>query len=395
MAWIWPLILAGGAVLIAAQAEDVLAPDAQPVVPFEPFDFVPPFEIVAPAPLADDADDKAKALYTRRGEIRDCAAVAPVLELSTISRYDQTDKSRSRVDEERKQAYDSEIAPVREFTKAVVRHANRYVRSGGTEVGQARCTLKLLDDWAEANAMFGTQTPQAEFNRSTFLAGVSLAYLQVSRVDADSDEHARIKQWIGALATMNRHHYDQRETSGRSARNNHRYWAGLGIAAAGGATGNRILFDWGMQALRVGLCEIDAQGRLPLEIARQRLALSYHFFALSPLVTLNEFAQQNGIRDVSGDCDPDGLHRLVAFALASLDNPQPLSDELGFVQDKLPTPDSDNAQDLAWLVAYDRRYGPANPWHDRLPAMKGLTYSYLGGDQKLLYRYDPIAAAVN
>ncbi|MFK5047780.1 alginate lyase family protein, partial [Klebsiella pneumoniae] len=66
--------------------------------------------------------------------------------------------------------------------------------------------------------------------------------------------------------------------------NNHAYWAGLAVTAAGVAANDRDLFDWGIGKYHLGAGQVTAQGTLPLEMARRGKALHYHLFALTPLV---------------------------------------------------------------------------------------------------------------
>src|SRR6185312_4049788 len=54
--------------------------------------------------------------------------------------------------------------------------------------------------------------------------------------------------------------------------NNHLYWAGVEVSAAGIAANDRELFDWGMNTYHVGVAQIQPDGTLPLEIRRGQRA---------------------------------------------------------------------------------------------------------------------------
>src|SRR3546814_19338986 len=77
-----------------------------------------------------------------------------------------------------------------------------------------------------------------------------------------------IVKWLRALATETRDFYEGLDHRQRTGRGNHRYWAGLGVAAAGGAAGDRALFDWGLESYRIGVCQVTANGVLPIELER-------------------------------------------------------------------------------------------------------------------------------
>ena len=49
--------------------------------------------------------------------------------------------------------------------------------------------------------------------------------------------------------------------------NNHGYWAGVDVAAAGIAADNQELFDWGIKEYDLYLGQVQADGSLPLEMA--------------------------------------------------------------------------------------------------------------------------------
>ena len=100
--------------------------------------------------------------------------------------------------------------------------------------------------------------------------------------------------------------------------NNHAYWTGLAVGAAAIAVNDRTLFAWAIERLRIGLRQVT-EGALPLELARGRLALHYHLFALEPLAVLEIMARANGA-DLAPAHDA-ALRRLVAFTFRAMDDP--------------------------------------------------------------------------
>src|SRR5262249_59672568 len=116
--------------------------------------------------------------------------------------------------------------------------------------------------------------------------------------------------------------YDRDAPPGKMsvAVNNHAYWAGLAVGAAAIAANDRELFAWAIERMRVGLRQVTAEGALPLELARGRLALHYHLFALEPLAVLEIMARANGA-DLT-PADNDAFRRLVAFTFPALADPR-------------------------------------------------------------------------
>lgn len=321
---------------------------------------------------------------TPAAQTRDCPkTLAPVTALAADSRYATDDPTRSTVDENRELAYDRAVGPLKTYTRTLVRFANRYTRSKGKNGAAAVCVLGLLDTWAKAAALTRIETTTAEFNRTTALSAIALSYLQVSRAPAPAGTHDRIKGWIGELGRSSRGYYDGLEPRKRLLRGNHRFWAALSGALAGGIIDDQELFDWGMEGYRIGVCAVDARGYLPVEITRGPLALRYHVFATGPLVMLGELARRNGVA-IAPECE-DGLHRLVAGTLAALDTPAPMALAAGTEQTPAGSNDIERGGDLAWLVLYDRRFADRNPWHDRMKAIAAMSNTNLGGDQRLLF----------
>jgi poly(beta-D-mannuronate) lyase len=123
--------------------------------------------------------------------------------------------------------------------------------------------------------------------------------------------------WLKALG---RQIVDIRNTDkGVSGRNNHHYWAGLSTTAAGIASADRRLTDWGLVSARIGLAQITPEGTLPLESVRGKRARDYHIFAIEPLVATAELARGQGA-DLYAE-QGGALSRLVNRVVDSLDDP--------------------------------------------------------------------------
>src|SRR3954447_23571340 len=126
-------------------------------------------------------------------------------------------------------------------------------------------------------------------------AGSALAYLKVEGAASPADR-LKIARW---LTTLGRRVVDFQERlsaiHSEDSRNNIHAWSALAATAAGVGSQSPELFQWGLQAAREELGQVDHDGYLQLELKRGRLALHYHIFPLAPLVALSELARPNGI----------------------------------------------------------------------------------------------------
>ncbi|HEX2559475.1 alginate lyase family protein [Phenylobacterium sp.] len=309
----------------------------------------------------------------------------PVISLSGDSRYVRDDPARADVDPDAAEAYERAVAPLRSFEREVVRHANRYVRSRGQTPAHAARAGGMLWRWAKADALDEMKSDTAHFNRSASVAAMSLAWMQVREaIDPDDDGRRDIEKWFDRRGDEVRDFYDEKDPEQRSARNNHRYWAGLAAAGAGVAAGSTRLLDWGLDSGELGLRQVDRDGALPLELSRGKRALYYHAYALGPLTMLAEIGARNGrsLYDVHGGA----LHRLVRFTLAGIENPERIAQRAGAEQEPLGRNGGPfDAGDVAWLEIYDARYRDRNPWMRRMTELRPLTLTRLGGDLTLLF----------
>lgn len=304
---------------------------------------------------------------------------APQVDL-TLSGY-YSDARHSEIDPAALQAEREAAAPGRAFAAALARQANRR-RAGPAAPGSAACAIAALQGWAQAGALLGRmagahQGQQAEYERKWLLCALALAYLDL-RPAAAPAARAAIEPWLDEVATAVWAFWESppgRPTAHR--RNNHYAWAGLALAASAQATGHAAHWGLAHQVFDASLAAVQADGSLPLELARGRRALHYHAFAAAPLVVMAELAAARG-EDWLAPPAGAALQRLVDFILAGLAAPGPIARLAQAPQDR-PT-----AATLAWLAAWAR--------HDRDPARlaawqdQAAFVPTLGGDLRLLAR---------
>jgi len=315
----------------------------------------------------------------------DCPETPPPLAgLDVESRYDPDDPERARIDPARAKAYRERIKPMQEFLAAVVAAANNSIEKPLARNAWADCAAGLLDGWAAADALSRTKTNAGKLLQGSRIAGLALAYVQIeSALPAESARARRIPRWLARRAKDGQAFIESRPDA-RSSSANHRYWNGLAAAAAGVAANDRALFEWGVESARIGLRQVDADGFLPLELARGKRARDYHIYAIAPLTLIAEIAAGDGI-DLYRLND-GALRRLGAAAIAAIQDPAPMADAAGTPQ--LPFPGGAAAPPphrLAWLEPFARRAPDLTAATDLLETARPTRYSALGGDLTLLF----------
>lgn len=307
---------------------------------------------------------------------------APLATISTESRYRKDDPTRSIVDPDLSQAYDAAVAPLRTFSRAVIKTANRYMESRGQDLDAAAQTGAVLKAWADASSLDGIVNETGYFARSSALAPAALAFLQVQ--GALSDGVCKpVYDWLEDRATATQAYYGTQKSI--SAINNHRYMSGLFVLATGIAGNRRDLFAWGVDAANIGTSQITGAGALPHEVERGKRALGYHAFALGPLLLIAEAAARNGDTSVY-EGNNGALHRLVDFTLSQIDDPDQIVDLAGAAQEPLGSNGAAfDGNDVAWLEIYEARYPGRSRWSKRMSSLRPLVSTGLGGNLTMLF----------
>jgi poly(beta-D-mannuronate) lyase len=301
----------------------------------------------------------------------------PVVSLAVSSIYNQNDESRSTIDDEQFDTYTEDMSGLRDFLSYVTKAASDYVASGGKKVDKAACALAWIDAWARGDAMSDLDTRQSSLSSTRIVAGMGMAVLAIrpyaESIGADTTD---IEAWFKSRARDFISVYEDSGDRG-SNRSNHRYWGGFAVAVSGVVSGDRALLDWGVESYRIGVCQIDARGALPLELERDKKARDYHLHAIAPLVMIAELAEANGT-DAYGLCD-GAMHRLIKFALTSVADPAEIETITGARQVRLPTDDGAIRGDrLAWVEPYFKRFGGSEKDYG-IKLSRPLFSSNLGG----------------
>ncbi len=290
------------------------------------FSWLVPEATAADAPLRAPFDvEVIRAAKGKPVPVEACPdPVSPISDIEGVPFY--SDPQGSKPDPAKLAANEVATRPLDLFLEGVVPAANRWIRSRPAQLEAASCALRLLAAWADARAMLGRVNQQGGYHRKWTLAGAALAYLQIRDAPGlDATAKGRVAEWLHAVALAVKPPYDREAQPGKMsiAANNHAYWAGLAVGAAAIAVNDRALYAWAIERLRIGLRQVTVEGALPLELARGRLALHYHLFALEPLIVLEIMARANGT-DLT-PADNDAFRRLVAFTFRALDDPSEIA----------------------------------------------------------------------
>jgi len=312
------LFVAGVLLCSTARAENLRSPwDTKSVVPTDA-----PYKCPAPPAFAKTLD--AEGYYT--------------------------DKQASIIDPKKLAAFNAATAGPTHLGQYASDAADAWLSKGSRAA--AACVYSLLDAAAKADAWDG-EMPEMAGVQGWMLSGTAIAYLKVRDSHAGTpDQDADIQKWFRLVAARVREYFDmERAHPGSEAYNNHMYWAGLAIAAQGIACNDSNAFLWAIEAYRMGVDAIQADGSLTAEMNRAGMALHYQLYALGPLVMLAELAAANGL-DLY-QVNDGAIHRLVKFDLAALDDPSIIVRSNGVAQN-IHKPYS--GLEVGWAVPYVQRF---------------------------------------
>jgi len=309
----------------------------------------------------------------------DCPkAPAPFMsKLDFPSKYEGSDKARDDLNERSNAEYKRRSAPISEMEKGAAKRVDKYMQSG--HPADLKCAMDWYMAWAGAGALHDEAvTHTGKSMRKWALASLAGAWLRLKFSSAEPlsvypRETAQVEAWLGSLADI-----VVREWSLSEAKNinNHYYWSAWAVMATAVILDRRDLFDWSMSVYRRFAEQVDGDGYLPNEMARETRALGYHVFALTPLAMVAAFGKANGVN--LADANNSALRRVAERTLAGIDNPQAFEIRSGHKQVR---EGFDNPQTkLAWLEAYCWTVGCTPALSSRIDAWRPMKNSRLGGE---------------
>ena len=303
-----------------------------------------------------------------------CPAIVHLSPDLTTDRF-YSDAKSSIIDPEKWKAYVATSGPYKALGQRIVDAADDYRTTGSREA--AECALKHMEAGAKDGVFTGKMSSnQAYYVQGWVIGAIAIAYLKIRDSGLITAEQAHeILPWIVNVVHQTMNYYDARRQKGTGdAENNHLYWAGVEISAAGIAANDRRLFDWGMETYHVGVAQIEPDGSLPLEMRRGQRALHYHLYALAPLVYLAEFGEDNGLNLYAEH--NYALKKLVELSTHGLEDNSFFVKDTGIAQDTPKGPPT--AEEISWARLYVSRF-PDPAISQLLAKAPSLSYMYLGG----------------
>lgn len=294
------------------------------------------------------------------------------------SKYEGSGRSRDTLNPEAEARYKLATRAMQGFEAGLSELSNRYVQG---DSGAGRCAMRWLDEWAQANALSGPANMTGKAVRKWTLSAAAFTLLKVQDApDVEPAQLQRVRQWLRNVAGIV---IQEHSDIPPQKINNHFYWAAAAVGATGIATDDPNLLDWAMEGYRRSVAAIDEEGVLPRELARRSRALSYHLYALQPLVMLAEMGRVNGVDLYSvDDC---ALCRLVRRVTDGIADPSFFEARTGARQ---VMEDDADGRALIWVAILSH----ACPGDTRLQALQARYRPFsgrrLGGNLTDIYEHN-------
>jgi poly(beta-D-mannuronate) lyase len=294
-------------------------------------------------------------------------------DLTTSGFY--SDSRSSIIDPVKWKAYAASAGPYKELGQQIVDAADAYRATGSRDA--AKCAVWHMEGAAKDGVFTGKMSSnQAYYVQGWVIGAAAIAYLKVRDSRVILPEQKRdILPWIVKVVRQTMNYYDARMQKGTGdAENNHLYWAGVEVSAAGIVANDRKLFKWGIDTYHIGIEQIQPDGSLPREMRRGRRALHYHLYAVAPLVYLAGFGEDNGLHLYAER--NYALKKLVVLSTNGLVDNSFFVKATGIEQGTPNGPPT--AEEISWAKIYVARF-PDPTISKLLAEAPSLSYMYLGG----------------
>lgn len=352
-------------------------------------------------------DDTADALAPDDGttaEEETCfPAVPPLVRMDIPSRYKADSKNRSDFDAEANAAVEAALKPVDAFISNLVRAANKALTASAppevttpptpvdpeeaaaaaeTALVAADCVVDRIAEWATADALSGLDSQGANLSAPSRIGGIAMAYAQVRALSTPDDRQPAIEAWLAARTRVTMTFFDT-EAPPKSSQNNLRAWAALSAAQVGVLLDDAEILDWASASISLVACTANADGSLPNEMWRGKLALHYQIHATAPLVVGAAVlaTARPGLFEV---CDA-AIPRIARFTIAATQDPTLVEARAEAKQTFNADPTKLKPHEFAWIAAYLTQID--DPEIATFGAQfKVLGNSKLGGKQSLIWQ---------
>ena len=144
-----------------------------------------------------------------------------------------SDAKHSIIDPEREAAYKAASAVYTDLSRDAEKAADEFQKTGSAQA--AACVMKLLDAQAQAQAMTGSMsTNQANYVQNWTLGALAVTYLKVRTAGVPVEQKMAVDGWMKTVAQQVESYFqERREKKTKDGQNNHLYWAGFSVMAAG------------------------------------------------------------------------------------------------------------------------------------------------------------------
>jgi poly(beta-D-mannuronate) lyase len=326
----------------------------------------------------------AVAVGHGKKDLRDCPQDAPpfTAKLDFPSKFEGSDKARDDRNPAAEKEYRRRIASITAFERGVSKQVDDYMRAGRPQA--LDCAIALLHAWSSSGGLQGESTTHTgKSMRKWALGSVASSYLRLKfspskpLAGIDPDRIGAIEDWMSDVADQV---VDEWRDQPLKKTNNHEYWAAWAVMAVGVALDRDELFDWAVAQYRIAAKQIDANGYLPNELARDTRALYYHNYALTPLAMIAAFGKANAL-DLAAENDR-ALDRLAQRVLSGIDDPDAFEDKTGSEQ---VVSEFSESSKFAWMEAYCWIKPCDAAVQARLEHLRPISSTRLGGNVSDLF----------
>ncbi|MEO6299730.1 MAG: alginate lyase family protein, partial [Paracoccaceae bacterium] len=307
----------------------------------------------------------------------------PVVDLDIPSRYKTGSKNRSDFDAQANAAVETALKPIDSYVGLLSKSANAAMSENDAEQKTliADCVVDRMDEWASANAISDLSSQGAQLSMPARVAAIAMSYAQVRPLATTDERQARIEFWLAERARNSMVFFDN-DAPPKSSQNNLRAWAALEAAQVGILVGDNVMKNWADASVRLVACTANADGSLPNEMWRGKLALHYQIHAVGPLVVSAALLADYS-PDLFDTCD-QAILRAARFAVTGAQNPAIVETVAGIKQSFDASPDKLKAYECAWLVPLMQNVD-APDLQAFASQFKVLSNSKLGGKQDLIW----------
>lgn len=305
--------------------------------------------------------------------------------LQLDSKYDQSDASKSTVtglSRDTQRISDR----INSYHRGLSEGISRFERARTpAEVNLAlACLHTWLESWAREGALLTSNTSATgRAARKWSLAAISSILL---KLEALTNERYNLtsaqRSWLQQLSQAVMDDYSPRQTLGFAWFNNHDYWAAWAVCVTGMLLDRNDYLRWSAATFLLALEQMEPGAGdyryLPLEMARDNLAVDYHHYALVPLVFMAQTAEANGRRLTRDEWSRLGeLVNLAALGVL----------REGSVSELTSSQDWVSRHKMVWLLPFlsmQPRHPLALELYGRVGNDVGY-YGQLGGDVRPFY----------